>query len=230
MTARAAEPGFSATAWDAVQPWYVAITRHPFLTGLARGTLAEPVFIRYLLDDAHYLLGYSAALAALAARCGDVGARILLSRSAVGAVEAERSLHRTFLLPRGVDPDADDVPEPTPTCSAYVDGLRATATMESPAVGMAAILPCFRVYAEIGAWVMRLGATVVGHPYRAWIEAYADPVFAEAVRAAEACTDRFAERADEPERAAMLAAYRRSSRWEWMFFDAAWRGERWPDA
>lgn len=230
MTGGAAGPGFSATAWDAVQPWFAAMTRHPFLTGLARGTLPEPVFLRYLVDDAHYLVGYSAALAALAARCGDVGARILLSRSAAGAVEAERSLHRRFLLPRGVDPDATDVPEPTPTCSAYVDGLRATATLESPAVGLAAVLPCFRVYAEIGAWVLRSGATSAEHPYRAWIDAYADPVFAEAVRAAEACTDRFAERAAGTERAAMLAAYRRSSRWEWMFFDAAWQDQRWPDA
>ncbi|WP_195909143.1 TenA family protein [Microlunatus sp. Gsoil 973] len=221
--------GFSQTAWRAVADWFTAITTHPFLQQLADGTLPEPVFARYLLDDAHYLTGYSAALATLAARSTDHGARVMLARSAAGALEAEGQLHRGYLLPRGVDPDAPDAAEPTPTCVAYVDGLRATAFAEPPGVGMAAVLPCFRVYAEVGRWI--IGQAVPDpHPYRAWIKTYADPAFAEAVRMAEAYTDRLADAAGDQERDAMLAAYVRSTRFEWMFWDAAWRGESWPTA
>jgi len=220
---------FSEQAWQTVGDWFTAITAHPFLTGLADGTLPEPVFARYLLDDAHYLKGYSAALAALSSRATDPDGRLLLARSAAGSVEGERQLHRGYLIPRGIDPDAPDAAEPSPTCVGYVESLRAAAALDSFAVGLAAVLPCFRVYAEVGAWIVAQRKPTADHPYRGWIDTYADPDFAEVVRSAEDYADRLAAAAGRPERAAMLAAYTRSTRFEWMFWDAAWRGERWPE-
>lgn len=219
---------FSQRAWQAAGDWFAAITAHPFLRQLADGTLPEPVFVRYLLDDAHYLTGYSAALAALSARAEDPDARVMLARSAAGTVEAERQLHRGYLLPRGVDPDAPGAIEATPTCVAYVEGLRAAALAAPMGVAMAAVLPCFRVYAEVGAWIVGQVTPSDAHPYAGWITTYADPAFAASVLAAEAYADRLAEAAADAEREAMLVAYLRSTRWEWMFWDAAWRGESWP--
>ena len=99
---------------------------------------------------------------------------------------------------------------------------------------MAAILPCFRVYAEVGGWIIEqlggVSAIAADHPYRDWIITYGDPEFAASVRAAEDYTDRLAAAATGVERAAMLAAYGRATRFEWMFWDAAWRGESWPSA
>lgn len=222
--------GFSEQAWRSVRSWFTATVEHPFLTALADGSLPEQVFCRYLIDDAQYLNGYSAALAALSARSEDLDGRVMLARSAAGAIDAERSLHRGFLLPRGIDPDASDAPEPSPTCWAYVEGLKVAAALQPLGVGMAAVLPCFRVYLEVGTTIVDsvAGARSDDHPYRAWIDAYSDPAFAESVRDAEAYTDLLADRAGAGERAAMLAAYSRSTRFEWMFWDAAWRGETWP--
>jgi len=222
--------GFCDHAWHAVADWFAAMTSHPFLVQLAEGTLPERVFARYLLDDAHYLKAYSAALAALSSRADNPDDRLLLARSAAGSVEGERDLHRAYLLPRGIDPDAPDAAEPTPTCVAYVEGLRAAAALEPFGVGMAAVLPCFRVYAEVGAWITERTRSVGAHPYRDWINTYADPAFAHAVRAAEDLTNRLAVGVREAERERMLAAYVRSTRFEWMFWDAAWRGECWPQA
>lgn len=232
--------GFSEQAWRAVEPWFGAITAHPFITALADGSLAEHVFCRYLIDDAHYLDGYSAALATLSARSEDLDGRVMLARSAASAIDAERSLHRGFLLPRGIDPDAADAAEPSPTCCGYVESLKSAATLQPLGVAMAAVLPCFRVYAAVGSWIVtNKNATVTDgrdqirtddHPYRDWIDAYSDPAFATAVRDAEAYTDLLALRAGAAERHAMLDAYRRSTRWEWMFWHAAWIGESWPTA
>ncbi|SDS00558.1 TenA family protein [Microlunatus soli] len=234
--------GFSEDAWQSVGAWFTAITSHPFLTALADGSLPEQVFCRYLIDDAHYLNGYSAALATLSARSDDLDGRVMLARSAASAIEAERSLHRGYLLPRGIDPDAAGAPEPSPTCVGYVEGLRSAAALQPLGVGMAAVLPCFRVYAEVGCWIVnktdlagpavrtseRVDERSDDHPYRDWIGAYSDPAFAEAVRAAEAYTDLLADRAGPTVREAMADAYRRATRWEWMFWNAAWVGESWP--
>lgn len=208
--------------WEDVDDWFAAICRHPFVLGLADGTLPEDVFVRYLVDDVHYLDRYARVLARLAARAPDPEGIALLAGSAAGAIAAERGLHREFLAPRGLDPDADTLPEASPTCVAYTGYLEQGATAPFD-VALAAVLPCFRVYAEVGRHVLARRSPGDDHPYGAWIDTYAAPEFAAAVRSAEAYLDAAAEHRED-----VLTAYRRSTRFEWMFWDAAWRGETWP--
>lgn len=221
------EQGFSARAWAHVQPWYEAVLTHPFVTALLDGSLDADVFARYLVDDAHYLAGYGRALALAAARAPDTDGLGLLAGAAQGAVLAERVLHREHLAGRGLDPDATGGPEPTPTCLAYLHTLVADAALAPVGVAVAGLLPCFRVYAEVGAHVAAR-ATGADHPYRAWVDTYADPDFAAAVRSAEQLADRLAVGAHPDEQQRMLVAYERSVRFEWMFWEASWRGEGWP--
>ncbi|MGH3322372.1 MAG: TenA family protein [Streptosporangiaceae bacterium] len=220
---------FSEHAWTTVKPWYDAITTHPFIVALTDGSLGRDVFVRYLVDDSHYLLGYASALAAASARVGAPADAALLARSAAAAVEAERMLHRGFLEPLGIDPDGPDASEPSPTGRAYVSTLQVASAFAPVEVAVAGILPCFRVYAEVGAQILA-GAPPADHPYRAWIDTYADPEFEQAVRATEALADRLASGTTEDRRAEMLRAYQEATRYEWMFWDAAWRGESWPAA
>ena len=63
---------FSEHAWLSVAPWFGAICDHPFVTGLADGTLDDDVFVRYLLDDSHYLDRYARVLATRERLC-DLG-------------------------------------------------------------------------------------------------------------------------------------------------------------
>lgn len=216
---------WSDDAWRSVQPTYEQILEHLFVQQLRAGTLAQDVFLRYLLDDARYLSGYARALAMIAPRLPDTADVAVLARSAAGAVEAERTLHATLLGDHGIDIDAPG--EPSPTCRLYTSYLIAAAATEPVEVAVAAVLPCFRVYAEVGAAIA--AGTAPDHPYAAWIATYSDPEFATVTADVEALADRLAKRvgAGTPER--MDAAYARSTTLEWMFWDAAWRGERWPD-
>jgi thiaminase (transcriptional activator TenA) len=224
VTGEPQQVGWSEQAWQRVRPIYGAILQHPFVAALRSGELDQKVFLRYLLDDARYLSGYARALAMIAARLPRTGDVAVLARSAAGAVEAERMLHSSLLGEHGID--ADEPGEPSPTCRHYVSSLIADAATEPVEVAVAGVLPCFRVYAEVGSVIAE--GTGDDHPYAAWIATYADPDFAALVREVEALTDRLALTAADglPER--MLDAYVRSTRLEWMFWDAAWRGEEWP--
>ena len=214
----------SQECWQSVGDWFEAICRHEFVTGLVDGTLPEDVFVRYLVDDAPYRDRYARVRATLAARAPDVAGIEVLAGSAVGAVAAERELHRAYLAPRGLDPDTAVVPEASPTCVAYTGSLEAAAHTAAFDVALAAVLPCFRVYAEVGRHV--LARRPPGdHPYGAWIDTYAAPEFDEAVARAEAYLDAVA-----TDRDAVLCAYRRSTRFEWMFWESAWRAHTWPTA
>lgn len=218
-------PGeWSERAWRHVRPVYDAILRHPFVTELRSGELDQKVFLRYLLDDARYLSGYARALAMIAARLPHPTDVAVLARSAAGAIEAERMLHSSLLGEHGID--ADEPGEPSPTCRHYVSSLIADAASEPVEVALAGVLPCFRVYAEVGAAIAE--GTGDDHPYAAWIATYADPEFADLVRDVETLADRLAAGSADGMPDRMLTAYDRSTRLEWMFWDAAWRGEQWP--
>ena len=208
-------------AWAAAQPWFASILEHPFVTGLGDGTLPHEAFARYLVDDAHYLDRYARVLSQLSVRAAAPADVELFAVSAAGAVTAERALHASWLGAHGIDPDGQQAPEPTATCRAYTGYLLEQAVSAPFDVAVAAVLPCFRVYAEVG---RRLGQDLAPeHPYAEWIATYADPEFDAAVRRAEECLDRVVEHEDT-----VTAAYVTSTRFEWMFWDASWRGEAWP--
>lgn len=219
---------FSAEAWERAKPWHDAILKHPFVVGLGDGTLDRAVFLRYIVDDACYLARYSRALATTAARWPDAAGAAMLARFAAGAVEAESLLHESLLAEEGIDAAAAVAgTEPTPTCLAYVNTLQADASLAPAAVALAGLLPCFRVYAEVGQHLSAALTGAVAHPYEAWLKTYGDPAFAEDTRRAEQLADEQAI-ANSAVVAAMHEAYARAVRFEWMFWDASWRGESWP--
>ncbi|WP_166353657.1 TenA family protein [Phytoactinopolyspora limicola] len=218
--------GFSADAWNRAKPWYDAILAHPFVRELGDGSLDRKVFLRYMIDDAHYLARYSRALATTAARWPEPDGAAAIARFAAGAVDAERLLHASFLDEAGIELSNLDT-EPTPTCLAYVHSLQADASLAPVGVAMAGLLPCFRIYAEVGQHLAGALAERPDHPYAAWLATYGDPEFAADTRRAEALVDNLAE-VDTTNVEQMHHAYARASRFEWMFWDASYQGETWP--
>lgn len=217
-------PPFSETAWTAVAGRYADIVEHPFVERLMAGTLDHDVFVRYLVDDAHYLASYARTLAAVASRMPTSEGVAALAGAAAGAITAERGLHRGFLSPLGLDPDdPSSTARPTQTCRGYTGFLAEQAAVAPVEVALAAVLPCFRVYAEVGRHVAE-HRPPGEHPYAAWIETYSDSEFDDAVRRAEGQADELAEAAPH-RRPAMLEAYAVSTDFEWRFFDAPWRAE-----
>ena len=91
---------------------------------------------------------------------------------------------------------------------------------------VAAILPCFWIYHDVGTRIAR--HTVADNFYQPWIDTYAAPGFAESVQDVIRITDRAAAAAGDAERHAMARAFIRSAQYEWLFWDSAYRLEAWP--
>lgn len=188
-----------------------------FIRGLAEGTLPENEFAYYLAQDAIYLNGYSRVLARASALAPTEAEQLFWARSAQQCLEVESELHRSWLSTRSVLPDLG------PVTKAYVDHLLAASASGSYAVLVAAVLPCFWLYAEVGETLhgefLAAGAPD-GHPYAEWLRTYADEGFAEATRQAIGIADAAGRAASDAERSRMLTAFRQSSRYEVEFFDA----------
>jgi len=91
---------------------------------------------------------------------------------------------------------------------------------------VAALLPCFWIYWDVGCAIA--GKSASDNPYRAWIDTYADPRFGEAVQGVIATADRAADAATTATRARMLAAFTRAAQYEWLFWDGAYHRRGWP--
>ena len=217
---------FSDEAWERTRRLREAIHRLPFNTELAAGSLTRERFRGYILQDALYLGRFSRALAIAAAKAPDSDAMQSFAQSALRAVAVEQALHGQYLREFGIDPARIGEAEASPDCLAYTSYLIAAAYHEPWEVLVAALLPCFRIYWDVGCAIAQRAAPE--NPYRAWIDTYADERCGKAVETAVAVGDRAAVAVTATTRAAMLAAFVRACQYEWLFWDGAYQRRGWP--
>ncbi|MEH0109033.1 bifunctional hydroxymethylpyrimidine kinase/phosphomethylpyrimidine kinase [Tersicoccus sp. MR15.9] len=219
---------FTDRLWERSTDIRRQIDELEFIVRLADGTLPEPRFRAYLAQDAAYLQAYSRALSALAASSAPAHVRTFFARGAITAATEETVLHRQWLG----DDDGQDL-QIGPVTSQYVDFLLAHTGREPWQVGVAAVLPCYWLYAEIAATLSRgleahraaspeqsSTASNGDHPYGTWLAAYDDPGFQDAAAACRALVDEAAQTADEATRRAMTTAFLRACELERDFFAA----------
>ena len=217
---------FSDETWQRTARLRDAIRRLPFNTELAAGSLARDRFQGYIIQDSLYLGRFSRALAIAAAKAPDADAVQSFAQSALSAVSVEQALHGRYLQEFGIDPSRIGEAEASPDCVAYTSYLLAAAYHEPWEVLVAALLPCFRIYWDVGCAIAQKARS--DNPYRAWIDTYADERFGKAVETVVAIGDRAAAAVTTATRAAMLAAFIRACQYEWLFWDGAYQRRGWP--
>jgi thiaminase/transcriptional activator TenA len=217
---------FTDELWRGITDVYDAILAHPFLNGLADGSLPPGSFAFYVVQDALYLRHYARALAAVASRAGDAEGAEMFARHAAGVVTVERQLHDSLLADLGIEPAAVDAAEPAPTTLAYTSYLLATAQGGCYAEGVAAVLPCYWIYREVGRELQRRGSP--DPRYQRWIDTYGGAEFDAHVREVLAVADQLGPGLGVAERARAHRHFRATSRYEWMFWDMGYRQESWP--
>ncbi|MGH3436468.1 MAG: thiaminase II [Sciscionella sp.] len=219
--------GFCERAWQHTDKLRAAMIDLPFNRELAAGTLSRERFQHYLVQDARYLVAFARALASAAARAPEAEDVAFFSGAAREAIVVERELHAGYFARFGLSAANVDSLETSPTCLAYSSYLLATAQAGSYQELIAALLPCFWVYHEVGAQILDSGPAE-DNPFHAWIDTYVDEEFGRAVASCRDAVDRAAEGAEPSTRASMLAAFTRATEYEWMFWDSAYRLESWP--
>lgn len=195
--------------WQASLDLARACLKHPFVTGLADGTLDREAFKRYVAQDAFFLRAFYRAYALAAAKAVDPGVSQKLHAFMGGALE-ELKLHGSYA--GKWDIDLQDV-RPFPATSAYTDFLLRTAWHETPDVTASAMAPCMRLYAFLGQELAK--DPNPGNPYQEWVDQYASAEFEALAAEVESLLDEVAE--DTP---MVRDAYGYAMRCELDFFGA----------
>jgi hydroxymethylpyrimidine/phosphomethylpyrimidine kinase len=204
--------------WRAGSEITRAVHGGDFVRQLVAGTLPREAFEFYLAQDALYLSTYSRALALVAATAQDPAEGAFWATGSAEAHLTEAELHRSWLR------HGDDEPAPAASriTGAYVDFLLARAATDGHTTGAAAVLPCYWLYAEVGA---ALPSVPAEHPYASWLDTYSDPAFVESTATAIAHVERLLEAASPEERSRAARAYLTACWHEAEFFDQALRVE-----
>lgn len=217
---------FTQALWDSIQPIWRAILAHPFLRGLTTGQLDLERFKFYVVQDALYLREFARALSIAAARAPSDQAIVMFNQHAVGALEAERSLHEGFFAEFGMHPEQVYAMPMAPTNLAYTSYLLAVAYGRPFHELLAALLPCYWIYWEVGKELERAGSP---QPlFQRWIATYAAEEFGALVRNVLELADQLAADLRPGDLDAMRGHFVTTARYEWMFWDMAWRMEQWP--
>ena len=198
----------SAQLWSNNADVAADVLTHPFVRGVGDGSLPRALFAGYVAQDAFFLESFARAYALALARSGDTSTLLTLADLLAG-VRQELRLHASYAGSWGIDMAGV---EPLPATLAYTEFLLATASTQDLGVIFAAMTPCMRLYAWLGA---SLDADAAG-PYAEWVKTYADPGFEATACLLERLLD---EQADSP---AVRTAYRRAMHLELVFFEAAY--------
>jgi thiaminase/transcriptional activator TenA len=219
-------PTWTTKLWDEIEPTFAAILAHPFVTGLTDGSLDADAFAHYVAQDVHYLRDYARALAIVGAKAPTPVDTAMFARHAAEVYDVELSLHGTLLPALGLDVASVDDTRPTPTTRAYTSYLLATVYGGSFADGLAAVLPCYWIYARVGSALLERGSP--DPRFQRWIDSYGGDDFAATVAGVLALADRVGATLNPEDESVARAHFVTTARYEWMFFDAAHRREQWP--
>ena len=198
--------------WEDSADLAAAALDHPFVRGLADGSLLRERFAGYVAQDAFFLQAFARGYAMAVVRSPD-RAGLDAFADLLAGVRDELRLHDAYAARWGIDLATV---EPVPATSAYTDFLLATAATGGLGETCAAMTPCMRLYAVLG---QSLAAGGAAGPYEEWVTTYADPGFEALAATLEELLDRYAD--DTP---AVARAYRRAMELEVAFFEVAWSG------
>jgi thiaminase/transcriptional activator TenA len=217
-------PEVSAELRDAAEAIWRAQLEHPFVRGIADGTLDPERFRHYVRQDYLFLIDYGGALAVASARAPRPDHAERFAELARSTLRDEMDLHRSYAAAWGIERAELEDERPTPTTRAYADFLLRTSTMGDFPELVAALLPCMWGYSWLGQELAAAGPPE--HDlYSRWIATYADEQFAALAAWCRNVCDEVGAEATPATHERMRAAFLESSRLELRFWDASWRLE-----
>ncbi|GAX37547.1 TenA family protein [Nodularia sp. NIES-3585] len=197
--------------WAANQDLAQACLQHPFVQGIADGTLEPAKFAYYVGQDAFFLEAFARAYSIAAAKAPDWQGFTTFHALADGVL-AELKLHENYATQWGVDLR---VGEPGTATRRYTDFLLATAWSSDVGVTAAAMSPCMRLYAFLGQQLAREG--IPNHQYADWIRTYSSADFQPLTQQLESLVEHYATAIPS-----VYSTYRYAMSCELDFFQAVW--------
>ena len=219
-------PKFTDELRQHAAPIWEADLKHPFVRGMADGTLPTEKFKFYLIQDYLFLLDYSRVFAYGAIKAHDEETMALFAKLLHETMNTEMDLHRGYCEKFGISPAEMGAAPMAPTTHAYTRHMLHVAQIGTLADVIAGVLPCQWGYAEIGTTLAEQG----GSPeplYQEWIDMYASPEFLALGEWLRNLLNEITTDSSSAEKERLHKNFLLSSRYEYLFWEMAWTEQTW---
>jgi thiaminase (transcriptional activator TenA) len=209
----------ASTVWE-------RLFSHPFVLGMAQGTLPPRAFGFYIGQNILFLQDLARTMALGVAKAGDEETLREFATATGRVLELELPENRALLVRvQALEPAASEASVMAPTNLAYTRHLQTVGYRESSAHVAAALLPCTWSYGEIG---QALVGRAVDHPvYAEWFRFFASAEYWTSVHAAQAQLRRLTAGLGPTDVQQMADIFITSSQLEYAFWDMALAEETW---
>ena len=232
---------------DATEEIWENCHRHPFVQGIADGSLDHDKFCFYMLQDYVYLFDYARVFAIGVAKAKDPEVMRIFANYVQQIMSGEMDIHRGYMKRLGISPEDAERTVPSLDNLSYTSYMIRIAYDDGAAEVAAAILSCAlsyeaiaeRMVAEHPGTPARPGIDAqpgidarpdaaaqpgaADHPfYGEWVQGYASPGYHAANLELIDLTERLAEGLDEARLQHLIDVFVNCSRYELLFWDMAW--------
>lgn len=223
-----ADMGFSNQLKKENQRIWDAILEHPFVTELGAGTLPLEKFTYYIKQDYQYLIDFARCIGLATSKAEDIEDMRSWAEMMGGCLRYETEMLESLSRALGMPPGEISQTPKAPTNEAYTNHILKVAYEGSMCENVAALLPCMWAYMDVGDVFAEIGDYKGNPVYEKWCEAYTTPEYIDLVEIYRSLVDRSAERAGIAVKDRMRRHFRLSMRYEYMFWEMAYRMEEWP--
>ncbi len=219
---------FSARLRKEVNSIWESLFTHPFLVEVKRAVLPLDKFEFYVKQDYTFLIETARCLGIATAKAKDRDTMSVFASLLADSLTVEVKMLERLSEKFGISSEKLRNCQPAPTNVAYTRHLLYVAYSGTVGEIVAVLLPCMWSYEEIGS---RLGDSVAlkRHSiYSEWCDTYRSQKYIDMVKLFRDLVDRQASDAGTSEKEKMRNHFFLSSRYEYMFWDMAYKKATWP--
>lgn len=202
---------------------WAGFDEHPFVRGIADGSLDKEKFKYYMIQDYLYLIDYARVFALGTVKAADSRTMKLCAGYVKQILDGEMDIHKGYMARLGISLDeAERTPVALDNLS-YTSYMLRVAYDGGAAEVMAAILSCAVSYEVIGRHIVENNPRSAEHEfYGEWIKGYSAPEYAEANRVLEDLTEDLIADCSNEQFERLKDIFINCSRYEGSFWDMAW--------
>ena len=157
-----------------------AYHEHPFVKGIADGSLDKEKFKYYMIQDYLYLIDYTKVFALGAAKAKDLSAMKLFAGYTHAILDGEMDIHRAYMARLGITPEEAEMANVALDNLSYTSYMLRVAYEEGQAEVAAAILSCAVSYEVIAKKIVEKHPEALNHPfYGEWVSGYVADAYHE---------------------------------------------------
>lgn len=195
---------------------------HPFVKGLADGTLPLEKFQFFMIQDHLYLMQYAKVFALGVLKAKNESDMRLFSSLIAATLDTENALHQDYLRRLNISQEMIAQAKPSIVTDSYTNYMIAIAEKEGLGELMAAVLSCSWSYKLIGDFMEKFPGATEQKFYGEWVNMYISDGYRSSNQLMIDMVDRLTEGYTEQQIQNLEHIVYVCSQYEYMFWDMAW--------